>query len=194
MRLSDSQFESIESQIEEVELGNYQLKLDLIDHIACTVEELMSEGQTFEDAASDVFRTFNIRHIKRIEYTTERLTEKDMKKRTAMLGLLGVGLSTVGSSMKILHLAGASVIFGLGILILVIGFFGSTAIDTLRNLDSLKGRAVQVVGALGAMATLAGGFLKIMHLPGPDYLLTAGPVLLLVYFSFSSFLRTKVPE
>jgi Fe2+ transport system protein B len=194
MRLSDSQFESLEKRVEEVELDNYQLKLDLLDHIACSIEELMHEGQEFEDAAEDVFKTFTARYIRRIEHTTERLIEENMKKRTAMLGIIGVGLTTVGASMKVLHLMGASVIFGLGILTLVFGFFGSNALDTIRNMDSLKGRAVQIIGALGAMATLVGGFLKIMHLPGAQPLLTAGPVILILYFSFSAFLRTKVPE
>ena len=48
MLLSDKQFETVQSQIETVELENYQLKLDLLDHIACSIEELMEEGQSFE--------------------------------------------------------------------------------------------------------------------------------------------------
>ena len=90
MLLSDKQFESVQSQIETVELENYQLKLDLLDHIACSIEELMEEGQSFESASNDIFRTFSNRHIKRIEYTTERLTMNNMKKHTKIFGLLGL--------------------------------------------------------------------------------------------------------
>ena len=79
-------------------------------------------------------------------------------------------------------------------IVTVFGFFGANAIDTVKNMDSLKGRLVQIIGAIGAMMTLGGGFLKLMHLPGAGQLLMFGPVLLMIYFSFSAYMRTKVPE
>ena len=194
MQLSDEQYDEVFEKIESVELQNYQLKLDLLDHIACSIEELMVEGQTFEEAANMIFNTFNRRHLKKIEYTTERLTMNNMKKHTRMLGILGLTFIVLGGVMKIQHLQGAAIMLGIGVLVTCIGFFGSNAVDTVKNLDSIKGKLVQIVGAIGAIFTLGGGFFKIMHLPGAGILLGVGPVLLLVYFSFSAFLRTKVPE
>ena len=194
MQLSDKQYDEVFNKIDTVDLQNYQLKLDLLDHIACSVEELMVEGQSFEDAARDVFNTFSTRHIKHIEYTTERLTMKNMKKHTKLFGILGLTMIVLGGVMKYLHLQGAAVILGIGVIVVVFGFFGSNTIETVKNMDSIKGRVVQIIGAIGAMFTLGGGFFKIMHLPGAGEMLIIGPVLLLIYFSFSAFLKTKVPQ
>ena len=100
MLLSDHQFEEVESRISLSNIDNYQLKLDLLDHIACSIEELMEEGETFEQAANNIFATFSERHIKRIEYTTERLTMNNMKKHTKMLGILGFSIMIVGSLLS----------------------------------------------------------------------------------------------
>jgi len=79
----------------------------------------------------------------------------------------------------------------LGVLILGVGFFGSNANDTIRNLDGIKGKIVQLLGAIGALFTLTGGMFKLLHLPGASALLMVGPFLLLLYYSFSSFIKTK---
>jgi hypothetical protein len=194
MLLSDRQVEQVELRILESGLKNHQLHLDLVDHVCCSIEELMDSGLSFELAMPNVFQTYSRRHIRKIEYTTTILTTDTMKKRTKIIGIIGLIITIIGSTMKLYHLAGAYMVMVLGVTILGIGFFGSNAIDTIRNIDGKKGKVVQVLGAIGAFMTLTGGMFKILHLPGASVLLMGGPVLLLLYFSFSSYLRTRMIE
>ncbi len=55
-------------QIEERLYGKYNLKYDeirneILDHIACEIEELIQEGETFEDASILTFRKWNAKLI-----------------------------------------------------------------------------------------------------------------------------------
>ena len=194
MLLSDRQVEIVGLRILESGLKNHQLHLDLIDHISCSIEELLDDGLSFELAMPKVFQTYSHIHIRKIEYTTKILTTDAMKKRTKIIGIIGLAITIIAATMKMLHLAGASITMVLGVTVLGIGFFGSNAIDTIRNMDGIKGKVVQVIGALGAFMTLTGGMLKLLHLPGASVLLMTGPILLLLYFSFSSYLRTRTIE
>jgi len=194
MLLSDRQVEHVELRILESGLRNHQLHLDLIDHICCSIEELMDDGLSFELAMPKVFQTYSHRYLRKIEYTTKILTTDAMKKHTKIIGIIGILFVITGSTFKLLHLPGASTTLALGVIVLGLGFFGSNTIDTVRNLEGTKGKIVQVIGALGALITLAGGMFKLLHLPGASALIMTGPVLLLLYFSFSSYLRTRTIE
>ena len=185
MLLSDRQFEIVQSKVLESGMKNHQLHLDLVDHISCYIEESMEEGSGFEQATQKIFRTYNHSLIKKIEYTTKILTTDTMKKHTKIIGITGLAITLIATTMKLMHLAGAFMIMVLGVAILGIGFFGSNALDTIRNLDTAKGKVVQVLGAIGAFLTLAGGMFKLLHLPGASVLLMAGPVFFtLILFIF----------
>lgn len=194
MLLSDSQLEQVEKRILKSGLLNDQLKIDLLDHIACEIEESMNGGVGFNQAVELTFKVYSPRHIRKIEYEVEILTTNIMQKRTKIIGIIGLALTIIGSSMKMLHLAGSAITLTFGVAILGIGFFGSNVLDMIRNLDGIKGKIVQVIGGLGALFTLSGGLCKLLHLPGANVLLMTGPFLLLIYFSFSTYLRTKITE
>ena len=74
MLLSDNQLEKVRSKILESGIQNYQLQLDLIDHIACSIEEQMQNGLSFENAVELIFKSFSSRQIRIIEHTTKILT------------------------------------------------------------------------------------------------------------------------
>jgi len=194
MLLSDEQMEYVEAMIQRSGLKNDQLRVDLIDHIACEIEEHVQEGEDFDRAVGKIFKAYSPRHIRRIEHEVEILTTEIMQKRTKIIGIIGLFMTTTGATLKLFHLAGAYMTMVVGVAILGIGFFGSNTLDMIRNLDSVKGKIVQVIGALGALMTLSGGMFKLLHLPGALVLLMTGPFLLLLYFSFSTFLRTKSVE
>lgn len=194
MQLSDKQLELVELKVHEAGLQNHELQVDLLDHIACMIEDMMENNHSFDQAFEQAFQTYNQRHLKRIEFTTRILTTSTMKKHTKILGIVGLVLATAGTSMKMLHLPGAAIILTLAAVVLALGFVGSNAMDTIKNLDNAKGKFVQIIGAIGALFTLAGGMFKLLHLPGAGILIIAGPALLIIYFSFSSFLRTKTVE
>ena len=194
MLLTEDQLKTVEDRILRSGLKHEQLHLDLTDHISCMTEEHMDKGDSFEKAIGKAFQSFPDRHIKQLEHTTNILTMETMKRHTKIIGIIGLGLTILGSTFKIMHLPGAAALLGIGVLVLGFGFFSSNARDTMRNLGTTKGKAVQVLGAIGAFLTLFGGLFKVLHLPGAGIMLMAGPFLLLLYFSFSSFLRTKMVE
>ena len=194
MLLSDKQLEYVEAMIMKSGLRNEQLKIDLLDHVACEIEEQIQAGKQFDLAVHAVFKEFSPSHIRRIEFEVAILTTEIMQKRTKIIGIIGLVITIIGSTMKMLHLAGSATTLAIGVAILGIGFFGSNAMDMIRNLEGVKGKVVQVIGALGALSTLSGGMFKLLHLPGALDLLMLGPFLLLIYFSFSTYLRTKTVE
>ena len=194
MLLSDKQLEQVEKRVLESGLKNHQLQLDLIDHIACTIEEMVEKGETFDYALEITFKLFSQKQIMKIEHTTNILTKDLMRTHTKILGIIGLLIVTAGATLKVLHISGASLAMVFGVAVLGIGFFGSNAIDTIKNIETTKGRIVQLIGAFGAFLTITGGMLKLLHLPGALVLMISGPSLLLIYFSLSSFIRTRMVE
>ncbi len=59
-----------------------------------------------------------------------------MKKRTKILGVIGLAITTIGTTMKLMHLSGAYMMMVLGVLVLGIGFFGRSKGDPVGNDDN----------------------------------------------------------
>ncbi len=194
MLLSDKQLKRVETILNDSNLKNFQLQIDLLDHIASFIEERMENGENFEESLNEVLKTYSPEHIKEIEHITYILTKDIMQKRTKILGIIGLLFTAAGVSMKIFHLAGAAVTMIVGVSILGIGFFGSNTVDTLRNIGTIKGKIVQLLGAFGAVITLSAAIFKVFHLPGSPVMSMIGPTLLIIYFSFSSFIKTRMLE
>ncbi|WHT37595.1 hypothetical protein QNH98_10295 [Myroides sp. mNGS23_01] len=62
IKLTPLQIKSIEERLlQKYELKYEEFRVELLDHIACDVEELMEEGEPYEEAIILVFRKWNVK-------------------------------------------------------------------------------------------------------------------------------------
>jgi len=63
-KLTLEQVQSIEDRLlQKYELQQDEIRYEILDHIACAIEEVMNQGETYEEATTLVFRTWNVRLI-----------------------------------------------------------------------------------------------------------------------------------
>lgn len=63
-KLTPEQVQSIEDRLlQKYELQQDEIRYEILDHIACAIEEVMNQGETYDEATTLVFRTWNVRLI-----------------------------------------------------------------------------------------------------------------------------------
>ena len=115
---------------------------------------------------------------------SQKLTQNKfiMKKRTKIIGYIAAGLIISGSLMKILHLMGANIVFGFGVLLAVFGYTLLLTYDRFSYQKSAIAKLNGVIGYLGAGSYLLGFGLNFLNYPISNILMGAGGFALLVYF------------
>ncbi|MBB1150956.1 MULTISPECIES: hypothetical protein [unclassified Myroides] len=64
IKISLEQVQDIEKRLlQKYRLQQDDIRNEVLDHIACEIEELMNQGETYEEATTLVFRTWNVRLI-----------------------------------------------------------------------------------------------------------------------------------
>ena len=182
--LSRQKLEAIENRVAFAEVSNESLSVDLVDHICCMIEERVEFGMMIDKAEDEVFREMGEVQLKSIEIETKKLTQNKivMKKRTKIIGYLAAGLLLSGTLMKVLHLMGANIVFGLGVLFTVFGFTLMLTFDRFYYQQSNLGKLKGVIGYLGAGSYLLGFGLNFLNYPLSYTLMGAGGLVLLIYF------------
>ncbi len=87
-----------------------------------------------------------------------------MKKVGPILGITGASLIAISSIFKNADIAGSSLVYSLGVIVLNIGFFPYLLWREWKNLNSL-GKLEHVLGIVGAMFLLNGILFKTLHWP-----------------------------
>ncbi len=182
--LDPNNIKKIEDRIASAEIADSSLSVDLVDHICCMIEERLDLGISIEEAEAEVFKEMGEIQLKSIELETKRLTQNKfiMKKRTKIIGLVTLLVILTGLAFKLLHLPGAGILWGLGILIAAFGFFVMVLVDRFQYEKSPAKRTIVFVGYVGAAALLIGMGMAFLHWPFSSYIAEIGGVLLLVYF------------
>lgn len=63
-KLTPEQVQSIENRLlQKYELQQDEIRYEILDHLACEIEEVMHQGETYEEATTQVFRNWNVRLI-----------------------------------------------------------------------------------------------------------------------------------
>jgi hypothetical protein len=182
--LSKQELEKIKDRVALAEVNNPSLTIDLVDHICCMIEERVDDGISLAIAKEEVFKEMGEIQLKSIEIETKVLTQNKfiMKKRTKIIGLVAIILMFAGFAMKMLHLQGAGVTWGVGVLTAVFGFTLFLTLDRFSYEKSSLGRINGVLGYLGAAAYLLGIGLNVLKFPLSYVLMGAGGLVLLIYY------------
>jgi hypothetical protein len=191
--LAQDEIQKITHKLEQAEVRDNSLSVDLVDHICCMIEERVELGMDLLSAEKEVFEEMGSVQLKAIEIETKKLTQNifTMKKRTKIIGIIALLLMAAGFAMKMLHLQGAGVTWGVGVLTAAFGFFLSSLIDRFSYEKSRQLKINAIIGYLGSALLLVGlGLTLLKWFPISVYLAEAGGVLLLIYFILNNSFST----
>jgi uncharacterized membrane protein YkgB len=188
--LDQTEIRKIEHRVSQAEVENTSLSTDLVDHICCMIEERVELGMNLDRAENEVFKEMGEVQLKAIDIETKFLTQNKyiMKKRTKIIGLVAIILLLVGFAMKMLHLLGAGVTWGVGVLTAVFGFTLFLTLDKFSYEKSSLGKINSVLGYLGAAAYLMGIGFNVLKFPLSYILMGAGGLILLVYYFINNMI------
>ncbi len=187
------EIKKIEEKLVSAEVSHESLSIDLVDHICCMIEERLDQGFDLQAAEDDVFKAMGAVQLKSIEIETKRLTQNKfiMKKRTKIIGLISLGLIIAGLLFKLMHLQGAGVLWGIGILLAAFGFFLMLMIDSFSYEKNSSKRLKTIIGYLGAATLIVGLGFAFLSWPYATFLAEGGGVLLLIYFILNNSISTS---
>ena len=191
--LDQQELNKIRNRVALAEVQNTSLSVDLVDHICCMIEERVEQGTNLETAEEEVFKEMGKVQLKSIEIETKLLTQNkySMKKRTKIIGLVAIFLMLAGFIMKMMHLQGAGVTWGVGVLVAVFGFALLLTVDRFSYEKTTRGKIVSLIGYLGSASFILGSGFKLLRQPGSHYMIAIGGVILLIYFIVSNPLNSQ---
>lgn len=171
--LNEQQIDLISAYIRKHGVASDELHDDLLDHVCTSIENLMAEGQSFEDAFAKTIKLFGPGGLQQVQQQTfEFLTEMNetMKKVAFVFGLASAFLLLAGTIFKLLHLMGANVMYVLGAAMLTLGYLPMLLFHKLKEAPRSE-YPLHIAGFVGMAITTVGAVFKIMHWPGAFMLL-----------------------
>lgn len=166
--------------IEEVNassIKSQELKDDLIDHFCCLVEIEMGRGSSFEMAFEKAYEQTAPNGLDEIQTETIFLLNYSkimfMKRLMYVVGYLFTVTWIAGIAFKLLHLAGAGVLMGLGAIGVSCVFIPLFLINRYKLIarEVLSERLKWIVGTISIALIIASVTLKMLHLPGAGMML-----------------------
>lgn len=129
----------------------------------------------------------------------ELLNNQTMNSITFFSGLFSGACIAAGSIFKIFHWPFANILILLGIVILIVLFLPSLFSGYVKKESTRTGKLSQFAGVIGFILLIGSGLFKLMHWPGPTFVMYGGVCsLLLIYLplmiyknSFSAFGRSR---
>lgn len=185
----------IEADVESARLTINNLEQELIDHICCEVESLMSGGMTFDEAYAIVKEQTGIKVLQKIQENTLYLIDKNyalMKTAMKITGNVSLALIAIGTTMKIMHWPGAAFTLMGGFVLLCFIFFPSAIYLNYTYKKEKRNPLLNISVGLGAIIFMVGVLFKTMHWPGAALLLLLGwTVILGVFLPILLFIKLK---
>jgi len=194
--LDQQEIRKIENRVTLAQVRNGSLSIDLIDHICCMIEDRIEKGMNLNNAEEEVFKEMGEVQLKAIDMETKLLTQNKiiMKKRTKIIGLVAMVLVVTGFTFKMLHLPGAGIIWGTGVLTLAFGFFLFVLVDRFSYEQSNTMRINAVVGYLGSALLIVGLGMVLLKWNYAVYFAESGSILLLVYYILNNAMSRNAAD
>ena len=174
VNLSAEQVQKIQQDVHESGISFSHLEADLVDHICCYVEELMEYGQSFEQAYKKARKRINIEQLKDIEIKTILLITqkfKTMKTFMKITGITGIGLLIISLIFKSGHIAGANVLFLLGIVSIAFAYIPALLLTVRREKLIKRNMHIFYSGLITVFLILVSYIFTMMHWPYRSYVL-----------------------
>jgi hypothetical protein len=150
------------------------LRIDLIDHLCCSIELEMVNGTAFKTALHSAAQQFGEMGLETTqEATLYFLTQnlKKMKLATTITGLVGSIFVLIGILFKTMHWPGANEGFILGSIIMGVVYLPLLLSVKIKEGKTINHKMGVVSGILAVIIFLFGTTFKVMHWPGATILI-----------------------
>jgi hypothetical protein len=196
--LDSRHIRQIEEDVESARITINNLSQELVDHICCEVENLMSKGKSFDEAYAIIKQEAGLKVLQQIQENTLYLTDikyKTMKTTMKITGNVSLALIAVGTAFKIMHWPGASPILIFGFFTLCFIFFPAAIYLNYTYRKEQKKPLLNLSIGIGGIIFMVGVLFKLMHWPGAALLLFAGwTVILGIFLPILLFVKLKEAE
>lgn len=195
-RLSRKEIDAIDAEVSKSGITLPNLAEELTDHICCTIEAMVNEGYTFDQAMSVVRKEIGLDTLKDIEIQTLILINKKfraMKKIMKISGITGILLVVISSVMKINHWPGASIMLLLGFATFLLAYLPALSLTLRKEKILNRSRTLSYMGIFTAFVLLLSFLFTIMHWPYGDYFKICSWILILVFLLmlFASIVKSE---
>ncbi len=183
--LSGEQLSAIEDYLDRQGMTYKPLRDEMLDHISCDIERLMTSGQSFDDAWLTITKELPPKQIQTIQFETmETINKKESLSK--WFAYLSFFLLFAGSAFKLMKFPGAGqMLIGSFIAIALALVSGSTF--GMINHKEKRGHWLLVLMLVGILLFLASITFQILHLPGAVELRTLAVTSLCVAYVASFF-------
>jgi hypothetical protein len=174
--LTEPQIDLISAYIKQHGVAHDELHDDLLDHVCTSIENLMDQGHSFEDAFQQTIKLFGPGGLKQVQQQTfNLLTEmnENMKKVTFTFGLTSTFLLLAGTIFKLMHWPFASMMIVLGTAMLCLVYLPIILWHKIKESPGDE-TLMHILGFIGLTGTAVGVLFKIMHWPGTAVMLFGG--------------------
>jgi hypothetical protein len=191
--LTDKHIHVLQDWLFDQGISNDSLMPDLIDHLACLVENHMRDGKGFHESfllASTQFSRHEL--LKTQESTLFLLSQKNrtMKLFTGWAGIFSALLIFVAVLFKVLHFPGANIGLVSGLSFVAIIVLPCMAYIGYDRRSGIIANLTTISVYLAGMALTVGGLFKIMHWPYATFITSVGFFLLCLIFLPLYFVRS----
>jgi hypothetical protein len=191
--LSVNQVDHIHDLLVDKGVHYNSLRIELLDHVCCSIEEKMDCGWEFKKALEQSIQDFGPQGLARTNETTLYLLTlklRKMKKVASVLGLLGGFLTVAGTVFKLMHWPGAGISLVLGIALIAVFYLPLMLTIQLKQTEDKWGKIAIITGTISAVVLAVATLFKIMHWPGAMALILLGMGMLSLLFMPMYFIRS----
>lgn len=200
MKLTNVQADIIKAIVAQGDVSIATLHDDLVDHLCCVAEDQMAKGKSFETALAHALLDLAPAGLQDIQRETVFLlnTKKIYRMRMIMytLGLLSAMSFVLGWMFGMMHWPGARELSIYGFTVFVFIYLPLFAFYHFRTTIQ-RAVAEKWKFALGLASGVIIGLsviLKVLHMPGADWMLLSGTLLFvfafLPYLFFTMYKKT----
>jgi len=80
MSLSKEELQVVDQHLKDRKVENWDVRYEIVDHMACLIEGLMEEGVGFEDALAEVKKTFTFRYLLKMKNEKQKVLSKYLRR------------------------------------------------------------------------------------------------------------------
>ena len=193
MELKDDQFDQV-SLLVNRSVSMHSLRIELLDHMCCHIEQQLDRGVPFEKALEEALLQLSPEGLAAVEEKTLFLLtfkkQLTMKKFLYSTGFLASFLTLTAFVFRTMKWPGGSALMFMGSLFLFISMI-FILIIAKRNYAIIPGtaRLRSLSGAIGGIIVAIGTMFKFFHLPGANILFIIGAAILISVFLPVLFLQ-----
>ena len=84
MKLSKEQLQFIDIHLKDRKIESWDVRYEIVDHIACLTEDLMEGGADFDGAIIEVKKTFTFRYLRKMQFEKHKALTRRLRNNFVM--------------------------------------------------------------------------------------------------------------